>query len=250
MSSLFKIQHITASHFVTREIPSSLKPVAKEIECLVKRKVEKNVRVDPFNHVTLLFYYPKTADLNDSMKQMLGFHTDNVYSHWGVFEHAKNSQVENTVTAVLTLGDDHKLLFREQKLVRDKDTEKIVWKTRKDRLQLPFNMKNNSVFILNPNDEITRQRGTHDRTLSRFQHGGVKCPGPNCLSVALVFRTVCCARRVYGKTGKLLTAKPSPEKDDLLKAFCEGGRLQEADENLKHLWSTVCERHFANLKTA
>lgn len=77
----------------------AMKVIADEVYQYLKARFadDDSVSVHPFNHVTVLFYYQKIDDEADN-KTMLGYHTDNVFSHDGVFLQNSNSQMENTFT--------------------------------------------------------------------------------------------------------------------------------------------------------
>lgn len=80
----------------------AMKAIAEEIYQYLKKRFvnDDSVIIQPFNHVTVLFYYLKEeiVDVKTQNGQMLGYHTDNVYSYDGFFEHDSNSQMENTFT--------------------------------------------------------------------------------------------------------------------------------------------------------
>ncbi len=74
--------------------------------------LNSEVNIEMPNHVTVLSYFSKRMR-TQSTEHQLSFHTDNIYCNDGTFDEKRNSQVENTVTAILTLGDSQELCFRE-----------------------------------------------------------------------------------------------------------------------------------------
>lgn len=72
--------------------------------------LNSEVNIEMPNHVTMLSYFSKQMQ-PQSTEQQLSFHTDNVYCNDGTFDEKRNSQGENTVTAILTLGDSQELCF-------------------------------------------------------------------------------------------------------------------------------------------
>ncbi len=73
--------------------------IADEIFRHLKARFGKDdkVLIRRFDHMTLMFYYQKVDNTNLNAT-MLGYHTDNVYSHDGSFKRKSNSQLENTFT--------------------------------------------------------------------------------------------------------------------------------------------------------
>ncbi|KAL7470438.1 hypothetical protein ACHAXS_010671 [Conticribra weissflogii] len=85
----------------------------------------------------------------------LPYHTDNVYSKSGKFLHAKNSQKQYTVTAILTLGDERILHFQKQCLYKNHSTGIGIWrKCHEGESFERFRMGNGSLFVLHPEDEV------------------------------------------------------------------------------------------------
>ena len=68
---------------------------------------------------------------------------------------------------------------------------------------LSFELEDNSVFLLHPDDERPTLR-TDDNYISQYVHGGVNIQNDNDLSIAFVFRVVCIEREYDAITSKLL----------------------------------------------
>jgi hypothetical protein len=73
--------------------------IADEIFRYLKARFGKDdkVCIRRFDHMTLMLYYQKGDNKNLNVT-MLGYHTDNVYSHDGSFKRKSNSQKRNTFT--------------------------------------------------------------------------------------------------------------------------------------------------------
>ena len=93
---------INSCHWTTREMTYAMKIIAKYVYQYLKRRFanENAVKILPFNHITLLYYYQKKVHIDKRRLHeiMLGYHTDNLYTHNGDFLQSSNSQVENTFT--------------------------------------------------------------------------------------------------------------------------------------------------------
>jgi len=76
------------------------------------KDLNNEVEIEMPNHVTILTYFSKRTRAKP-VEQQLSFHTDNISNNDGTFDHKQNSQGENAVTAILTLGDSRELCFRE-----------------------------------------------------------------------------------------------------------------------------------------
>ena len=93
---------INSCHWTTREMTYAMKIIAKYVYQYLKRRFanENAVKILPFNHITLLYYYQKKVHIDKRRLHeiMLGYHTDNLYTRNGDFLQSSNSQVENTFT--------------------------------------------------------------------------------------------------------------------------------------------------------
>ncbi len=128
------------------------------------------------NHVTILTYFSKRTR-SKHVEQQLSFYTDNIYNNDGTFDHKQNRQGENTVTAILTLGDSHELCFQE--FSSDSCDQQI--KSHGDDIK--FMLLHNSLFILHPSNEIP---STHHSKSSKtfYKHCVPKFGGKDKLSCA------------------------------------------------------------------
>lgn len=175
------------SSMTNRIMPNDMIDLAQTIQtqlnCLQQQsKIPSTIKIEPFNHCTVLFYYHKTKQ---SSNKMLGFHTDNVYTKSGVFVKGKNSQKENNPTCILTLGADRDIYFQKQMLKSDGNAGRSRWV---EVSQYQITQRHNSLFVLSPNDEMP-QRCNTSRTI-RYRHGVPHFFNKKVLSIALVFRRV------------------------------------------------------------
>lgn len=96
-------------------------------------------------------------------------------------------------SALLTLGDDRTLYFRRQVISPEMNRKWV-----NDGDTLPFTLKHGSLFLLNPLDEKPTVVSTPEGPVTqRHQHGNVKFPDDNKLSVALALRAVTSKEKVY-----------------------------------------------------
>ena len=82
-----------------------------------------------------------------------------------------------------------------------------------------FNLDENSVFLLHPDDEIPLKR-CGDNNLSQYVHGGVNITNKNDLSVAFAFRVVCVDREYDPITSKLIPKATDIKSSDTLESEC------------------------------
>ena len=119
----------------------------------------------------------------------------------------RNSQQENTCVAVLTLGDTRRLHFKKRILI-DGNKNRKRWAITDD-MGIHFDLCENTIFLLDPTDEIpTRRVGDDDR--SQYVHGGVQITNENDLSIAYAFRVVCVEREYNPINSKLI-----PQESDI-----------------------------------
>ena len=165
-------------HLVTRNMTPEMTKLANHIALNIKKFTGKTFEL---NHCTILFYYHK---YNKSPNNLLGYHTDNVYSANGKFLKSKNSQAEDTPTCVLTIGHSRELVVQKQKHKYYKETKRRRWK---ESMTKNITMRHNSLFILQSSDEKPFEA---NKKKFRWRHGVPGYKGKNDLSIALVFRSV------------------------------------------------------------
>ena len=190
------------NNFSTKPLSLNMYNIGEEIRSYLLQKTcsrTKTFLKFPFNHCTVLVY---SGDNNNGRSNSsLAYHSDCTFDHNGKYITARNSQRENTSVAVLTLGDSRKLHFRKRLLVEG-STKRPRWAMTDDKC-VTFNLDENSVFLLHPDDEIPSKR-CGDNNLSQYVHGGVNITNKNDLSVAFAFRVVCVDREYDPITSKLI----------------------------------------------
>jgi len=197
-------------HCTTEEMPLAMMMVADHVYNYLHKEYKPNssVRIEPFNHCSVLIYYQKSGNDKKSSAPMIGFHTDNVYNFDGLFMEKLNSQLENTFTVLLSLGDTRELKFQRQ-ITSVKDNKRMSWvsgegiigervgdkNTRRStkhcgkKEELSFSIKHGSLFLLHPDDE--RPKVIYDDgTRQRYQHGNIMFPRQDKISFVLAFRVV------------------------------------------------------------
>ena len=116
----------------------------------------------------------------------MSWHCDHKYSKLGKFVKSTNSQVQNTVTIILSLGDERILNWRRRKLIKNKNGN-MIWEIDKSWVG-SMTMNKYGMVILNPFDEqphIIDDCGNY----YQYQHGDVHISGDS-MSIGLVFRVV------------------------------------------------------------
>ena len=203
----------------TREMDNNLLSIGRSLQDYIlntthmkKRFNKKQLSIlerKSFNHCTVLIYF---TDEGDAMKKVstLGKHCDCNYDIQGEFQEESNSQMENTPTISLSLGESRELqLFRRYGVI-SKTSQRLVWKE-DESFKQSVSLSDGSVFVLHPTDEkptlVADENG--NTTQVQFQHGDIRFKGA--LSMGLVFRivtksryydtrndTVCLSAKDYG----------------------------------------------------
>ena len=146
------------------------------------RRHSSEIRSDEFNHCTVLYYYGV-----DGIKEYskLGFHCDCVFDKHGNFRNSANSQVENSVTVSVCIGDDRKIRFKRRYIHHPREK----WIYENDTIMETV-LGNGSLLVIHPDDErpfyIDKDGHT---TINQIQHGDTIVKKGN-FSLSLVFRTV------------------------------------------------------------
>ena len=212
MSSLGKVSVGTdPQNFVTRPMCPLMKGIGNRLhDILLQNKERFNLMSvdisEPFNHCTILMYY---ADQNNERKASMGIHSDCTYNTKDTkFDLKRNSQLINTPTVVLSLGDARTLKWKRRHLipklcktkggkskVRNVWHDDPLWDTR-------FELEDNTVTIINPGDENPRS-DKNDYMRSQYMHGGVSVTG-NKLAYGLVYRRVVGRARYDNATNRMI----------------------------------------------
>lgn len=203
-------------NFTTKAMTLHLHQISESLRLLlIERYAEDTSNKCPpldkkFNHCTVLLY--SGTNNNGMSNYSLAFHSDCTFDHNGNYIKHRNSQEENTSVVVLTIGDSRTLFFKKRVAIPGIRGGK-KWKITDDEFK-SFKLVNNSVFVLDPKDEVPMKR-MGDDYVSQYVHGGISIQNSNALSVAFVFRVVCVDREYDPLTSKLI-----PSVSDLRNGDC------------------------------
>ena len=189
-------------NFSTKPFSLHMYLIGEEIRQFLLRNCStntKNYLSLPFNHCTVLVY--SGEDNNGKSNSSLSFHSDCTFDHQGNYVTNRNSQEKNTCVAVLTIGDMRRLHFKKRILINGNKNRKR-WAITDDK-GVHFDLKENSLFVLDPTDEIPTRR-PNDDDISQYVHGGVQISNSNDLSIAYAFRVVCVEREYNPISSKLI----------------------------------------------
>ena len=217
-------------NFSMKAMSLSLYNIGEKIRCFLQREckdISSSYLGESFNHCTVLIYSGENN--NGSSNSSLSFHSDCTFDHKGNFIASRNSQQRNTCVAVLTLGDSRTLYFKKR-IVTNSKCGKTKWIVTQDK-GLSYELNDNSVFMLHPEDEIPRVREGDD-IISQYIHGGVNITNSNDLSIAFAFRVVCVDREYDPVTSKLIAKDNDLKSSDVL-ACTENLALKEALNNFR-----------------
>ncbi len=169
-----------------------LKPITtdmKQLQVLVQEALRKYAYiapflVDDFNTVQLSINGSKGVSKNTPTIVQTGMHCDVGYScrpadGLPVYSSKMNSQTENSIVVILTIGHPRILTF-----------ERLAWPIPSEKKDIEvletryFVLSHGSTFILNPLDERPARRDSGSNRLSVWSHGDVRllCNNPQCKS--------------------------------------------------------------------
>ena len=201
----------------TREMTKGMIILAHAIKHTMKHvpRYKESYMNLTFNHCTVLLYYHKSQN---SPNQMLGFHTDMVYSKInGKYCPTKNSQTEGTPTCIVTIGGSRKVCFQKQRYMYNKESKSMKWHSQKKLTSIKLN--HNSMFVLHPEDEIPFEM---NGVKERWRHGVPHYDRKDELSMALIFRSV----KNTSTTDSIATQDAKLTTNQYLKAQMSHQRLQ------------------------
>lgn len=197
-------------HLVTRAFSDAMKLLATFISEKVReyykdKNVDNILCLDDFNSMVCLTYFEE---------QEINWHCDQTYNDNGEFSSNLNSQKENTVVAVLTIGAKRKLKFRAVRRHEKKRCRKV--KNREEDKKVPkgpieientdftFDLTHFSLSLLDPRDEKPEIRGEIDlESKTYYQHSPHFTPETKGdISVGLAWRVANSKVRVDKKTGR------------------------------------------------
>lgn len=147
---------------------------------------DNNIRIEPFTTAVVATYL-------DAM--MIQAHCDQRWSADGKFIESQNSQVKDTATVVLVIGESRSLDF-EMYRYNGKEQVQVGVKGR-------FQLEHGSLFILHPKDEEPKKRKNFERygrTFYKHSSNGVEGRELE-MSIGIVFRSTNHLVEVNRKTG-------------------------------------------------
>ena len=217
-------------NFSTKAMSLTLFSIGQQLRCYLKRQCKDEVLQSlesEFNHCTVLIYSGENN--NGNSNSSLAYHSDCTFDHSGNYIPGRNSQQENTCVAVLTIGDSRRLHFKKRVAINNKIGRKRWVET--DDKGISFELKDNSVFMLDPRDEVPCLREGDDY-VSQYIHGGIKITNKNDLSIAFAFRVVCVDREYDPVTSKLIAKEEDLRLSD---DYCceQNQRLRECLSNFR-----------------
>ena len=162
---------------------------------------------DKFNHLSILFYYG-IEELKHNSR--LGVHGDVCYDTTGTFIDSQNSQMENSLTVVLSLFDDRDVNFYLRKAIRRKGGKSSSWKMSNYAIHR-FRLSHGNLFVLHPDDERPFHLQSDSAMLHQIHHGNIRV-NRNQFSVAIVFRTVSNTQLFFRDTDLMITHESTMQR--------------------------------------
>lgn len=176
---------------VTREFSEELTSISDTVFKYLSSvyREDSGVVLYPFNSAVVVEYdapLDNTLEIgrfkfNGSRNVQFRFHTDMTFSDDGTFLSWKNSQVEKSLVAILTVG-----CTRELEMISKSKNGDIQCSEIWNRV---FHLEHGSLLVIDPRDEEPKFRPCiSPAARSFYQHGNVKFGRPDEMSLAIVFR--------------------------------------------------------------
>ena len=167
-------------------------------------------------------------------------HRDQDFKKDGSFDKIKNSQIEDTVTAILCIGDTRRLDFTLHKTTPGKMEKICKYKS--------FDLTHGSLFVLHPNDEkpLVRQI-CHKNETTFFKHS---CKGvaKGRMSLGIVFRSVSHFCQVDKSTGCAISDESdgfrTSKADKAVIKYFDSVTKEEDERYFSSLWNICKNKHF------
>jgi len=221
------------NQLVFRPFSDQLKTIASNIEIFLQKKYQsdKTVVLKPFTSAVIITYINK-------MK--IQEHRDQTFKKDGTFDQTKNSQVQDTITAILCIGDPRLLNFSFHR-----QTERCIEKVCNSK---SFKLSHGTLVLLHPQDEVPLVR-TFDvnQDLSFFKHS---CNGvmEGQMSLGIVFRSTWGTYKVDKITGSIFSDDNENTKHEkaekVLHEYMFSSKKIEDECNIKTTWNRCKERYF------
>ena len=175
-----------------RAFTPELECIAKTVEAYLAQNLTDRKIFQPFTSAVVATYV-------DNMK--FHAHCDQVFDNDGKFVDSKNTQVEDTATVVLVIGESRDLIFT---------THRIINGIKEDvGIKHKIKMNHGDIFILDPDDEQPMKRNIFENEvegndLSFYKHGCDGIGGKVGMSIGIVFRTTKYLAEVRRDTGQVI----------------------------------------------
>jgi hypothetical protein len=168
-------------------------------------------------------------------------HRDQNFKKDGSFDHSQNSQIQDTITAIICFGDTRQIDFSLHR-----QTQRHIEKVCNIK---SFELSHGTFFVLHPQDEVPLVRKfTEQNDLSFFKHSskGVRGDG---MSLGIAFRSVWNLCEVNKKTGRVFFINESENEtiqnaDEVLLEYASIEKKVEDETNLKAMWNRCREINF------
>lgn len=235
---------MSCSTFTSQSWTDEIAAAAEMAENAISDVLEGNgmeVVQEKFNTATSLVY--DTIRANNP-------HRDNLYTITGRFMTSANSQLQNTVTAVLCVGSTRNLTIQQY---RHKNVSRFPQDELKDgpiKVGAPITVKleHGDLFVLMPSDEQLLKRTPTAKYKSFFKHGcqGV-CGMEDQMSLGLALRVCTSTCLVDATTGLMVFDdqqhhRHKPTADEELHSYVTFSQeKKKGDTRRKQLWNNVSQ---------
>ena len=222
------------SQLAIRPFSEDLKTIAQNIECFLHKQYrsDKTVILKPFTTATIITYVNKMT---------ISAHRDQTFKKDGSFDQSQNSQIKNTITAIICFGDTRQLDFSLHR-----HTKRHIQKVCNIK---SFKLSHGTLFVLHPQDEVPLVRKFNKKEeLSFFKHSsnGVMKGG---MSLGIVFRSTRNLCEVNKKMGCVFFSHENESEriknaDKVLLEYTSGKKKVEDESYLRSMWNRCKERNF------
>lgn len=227
----------------TRQMTEDMQQLGRELISIVKnserlkqidsqklRSYSNLIFKEP-NHLSILIYFGLKGHKEVST---MSYHCDNTYSPNGKFSKTMNTQLEDTPTITLTIGNSRKIMYQ-----RRYADDKGKW-----QIDPSFNhseiLSHGTICIVHPDDErpFSMEIGGKSRKC-QYQHGNLRV-SQNKMSIAFVFRHVTTHCKFYNQTNNRVFESPPTAKDTLdHNILHKKARKEDFQKKLQSLYQSI-----------
>jgi len=269
-STVFRYSYGTASggrsagisrcHTVIRSFSNDMAIAAEAIQLLLKNMFEQKSATEKgglvvdvkFNHMVAIGLYDKGQSKSG---EQVPFHRDQVFGATGNFLSNRNTQMEDTATCVVVLGEPRLLHMQAYRI--DSNS-----KNKHKRVDGKFahevvKMCHGDLFVLHCDCERPAMREYLDANdLTYFKHGGVVFGGDQKFSIGLAFRVVTKSEEVRKRTGQLVISNKESKESQIMEAkwhmgkyIADKSKWVNDDLHRIKLFSNAARRNFQHYTT-